>query len=69
MNKADYLEGELNAVKACGTAITEAVEAIKNNSIELTPGQSGWILIEFQGIMLRASMLIEEKNKTLGVLK
>lgn len=66
-SRKSYMNGEYNAVKACGTAIGEAVDAIKNNSIGLTDSQKAWILIEFQGIIIRSSMIITEKNKELQI--
>ncbi len=60
-----YLEGEFNAVQACGTAITEAASAIKG---QIKNDQSmRFALEEFMGIMLRATMLIKEQNKALGI--
>ncbi len=63
---ASYLEGEMHAVQACGVAITEAVEALKQK-FKGRPDDQMFILLEFQGIMIRASQLIRNKNDSLNI--
>lgn len=62
-----YLEGELNAVSACGAAIQESLRAIKAR--KLAESNELFILCQFQQIMAKASGLIEAKNKALGIVK
>lgn len=64
--KKYYLEGEMNAVKAVGQAITEAVDALSPALVKLTEAERLFVLLEFKGVMIRSSMLIKEKNKALG---
>lgn len=59
-----YLEGEMNAVKACGQAITEASDAC---SKKLKNKDAEFVLLELMGIMMRASLLIKEKNQSIGI--
>ena len=65
MDNKSYLEGEMNALKACSQAIKEALDAIEGQpSVD-----KHFVLVEFHGIMIRTSMLIKEKNEELGVKK
>lgn len=65
--KKGYLDGELNAVQACGQAITEAVAAVKRAG-GLDSKQAVFVHLEFMGIIYRASALIEKKNKDLAIV-
>ena len=64
INVASYLEGEMNAVKACGKAIQEASDACRK---KLKANDAEFVLLELLGIMLRASGLIKEKNESIGI--
>lgn len=67
-NVESYLEGELNAVMACGRAIEEALEAINKKVFQsISADEKLFILLEFRGIMLRASQLIKDKNTELNI--
>ncbi len=63
-NEKSYLEGELNATKACGKALAEAGPNIQKH---FTDKEMVIILEEYLEIMKRASQYIWAKNKELGI--
>ena len=65
MDNKSYLEGEMNAIKACAQVIQEALAAIEGQSSL----DKDFVLIEFMGIMIRTNMIIKGTNEKLGIRK
>lgn len=72
MKSAEFLEayrqGEMAAMEATGTALGEAFHAITRKfSNKLTAKDEQFIILEGQGVGIRALMIINEKRKAAGL--